>query len=112
MGGAAVGSGTHTFANVGRLAVAVGRDGLLLALPLEQGLLLRHLPRLRSHAPACVGSAAGDPAGTYDSRLNTSLLRSLCCCCCAAAAAVGEYTSAAAMASGDELSRHVGADGR
>jgi len=34
------------------------------------------------------------------------------CCCCAAAAAVGEYTSAAAMASGDELSRHVGADGR
>jgi hypothetical protein len=31
---------------MGCLAVAVGRDGLLLALPLEQALLLRHLPPL------------------------------------------------------------------
>lgn len=38
-----VDSHTRTFTNMGRLAVAVRGDGLLLALPLEQGLLLRHL---------------------------------------------------------------------
>jgi hypothetical protein len=36
-------AGARTFADVGRLAVAAGRGGLLLGLPLEHGLLLRHL---------------------------------------------------------------------
>jgi hypothetical protein len=49
---------------MGRLAVAVGRDGLLLALPLEQGLLLRHLRPLLSHADACVASATGISDGS------------------------------------------------
>jgi len=55
---------------MGRLAVAVGRDGLLLALPLEQGLLLRHLRPLLSHADACVASA--DAISTEASRLSAS----------------------------------------
>ena len=50
---------------MGRLAVAVGRDGLLLALPLEQGLLLRHLRPLLLHADACVASATGISDGSF-----------------------------------------------
>jgi hypothetical protein len=43
-GGGSIAIGAkHTFAYMGRLAVAAGRDGLLLALPLEHALLLRHL---------------------------------------------------------------------
>jgi hypothetical protein len=40
---------------MGCLAVAVGRDGLLLALPLEQALLLRHLPPLMDVSAAPEG---------------------------------------------------------
>ena len=45
-------AGARTFADVGRLAVAAGRDGLLLGLPLEHGLLLRHLLPLFDRAVA------------------------------------------------------------
>lgn len=63
--GAAVDSPTLTFTNMRRLAVAVGRDSLLLALPLEQGLLLRHLRPLLSQADACVASATGISEGSF-----------------------------------------------
>lgn len=50
--------GGGTFADVGRLAMAVGRDGLLLPLPLELALLLRHLQSAAKLSPHAAGVSA------------------------------------------------------